>query len=217
VTSARPRAIDLFCGAGGAAMGLHRAGFDVTGIDIKPQPRYPFRFIRADALKPPVRLADFDLIWASPPCQHYSALKSRTKGETWDSIPATRSLLKQSGTHYIIENVLGSPLRRDAVLCGEMFGLQTYRHRIFECSFLVMQQPHPRHRIPHCTLKRRRSFDSGLFISVTGNVGSYVGPKCLGIDWMTGEELSQSVPPAYAEHIGRYAIMALELDGTQPD
>jgi DNA (cytosine-5)-methyltransferase 1 len=209
----RPRCLDLFCGAGGAAMGLYRAGFDVVGIDIKKQPRYPFPFIQADALRPPVRLEDFDLVWASPPCQHYTALRAvHPEMISWDSIPPTRDMLKASGKAYVIENVVGAPIRADLTLCGEMFGLQTYRHRLFEIEgFYAMQQPHPRHRIPHCTRKRRRSFDAGLFISVTGNVGSYLGPKCLGIDWMTGEELSQSIPPAYSEHIGRYAMAGLDL------
>lgn len=200
----RPRCLDLFCGAGGAAMGLWRAGFDVVGVDIKPQKRYPLPFVQGDALRPPFRLEDFDLVWASPPCQHYTALRAVNPGlKTWHSIPPTRAMLR-SARLSVIENVVGAPIRADVKLCGEMFGLQTYRHRLFEVhGFHVLQQPHPRHRVPHCTKKRRHSFDSGLFISVTGNVGNYLGPRCLGIDWMNGDELSQSDGRGPAMNAGR--------------
>lgn len=142
----RPLALDLFCGVGGASMGLHRAGFEVVGIDMKPQPRYPFRFIQADSLKPPVDLMRFDLIWASPPCQAFSSMSNRwrVKGHKQtapDLIPQTRELLEQSGKNYIIENVTGAKksLRNPIRLHGGMFGLSVDRQRLFECSFWFLR------------------------------------------------------------------------------
>lgn len=139
-------------------MGLYQAGFDVVGIDLKPQKRYPFPFIQADALALPVRLGDFDFIWASPLCQAHTPLKGMWNGRDKrglsphiDLIPQTRDLLIASGRPYVIENVVGAPLRRDLMLCGTMFGLgtrngaQLQRHRIFEASFFMMQ-PHCDHR-----------------------------------------------------------------------
>jgi len=207
-------------------MGLHRAGFDVTGIDIKRQPRYPFRFIQADALKPPVRLEDFDLIWASPPCQGYSImrnlpwLKDRVYPKLLDQ---TRNLIG-SARAWVIENVPGAPLRSPVRLCGLDFGLKVYRHRLFETNFFVLNHPHQRHVETICggrglkSRARRNTWNrSGNrintlngFCSVTGDIGSSaVVREAMGIDWMDGNGLSQAIPPAYAEHIGRYAMMAL--------
>lgn len=145
------RALDLFCGAGGASMGLHRAGFDVTGIDIARQRHYPFPFIQADALVPPVDLSRFDLIWASPPCQAYTALRKMWNSKPHaDRIPETRALLIASGRPYVIENVPGAPLKATIRLCGTMFDLQTpcgaelRRHRYFETSFGCLE-PECRH------------------------------------------------------------------------
>jgi DNA (cytosine-5)-methyltransferase 1 len=120
-------------------MGLHRAGFKVTGVDFKRQPRYPFDFVRADALLPPFRLSDFALIWASPPCQAFTTLRHMPNGrEHPNLIPPTREMLRASGVPYIIENVPGAPLIRPLKLCGTMFGLGTAdgraelrRHRLF--------------------------------------------------------------------------------------
>jgi len=223
------KALDLFCGAGGAAMGLHRAGFDVTGIDNKRQPRYPFRFIQGDALRPPVRLSDFDLIWASPPCQAYTALsKMWNSRKHEDRIPGTRALLDSSGVHYVIENVPGAPLKASLRLCGTMFGLKTpcgaelRRHRYFETSFLVMQ--------PVCNHVRTvigayggHVRDRCRTITVTGHTpqqnvernrvrNTYTaddGRIAMGMPWATLAGLSQAIPPAYAQHIGEYAMMAL--------
>ena len=195
--------LDLFCGAGGAAMGYHRAGFDrIIGVDHVMQKNYPFEFVLADAMTFP--LEGFDLIHASPPCQEYTPLRARQNGKHYpDLVSPTRDMLAASGVPWIIENVPGAPLHHWTSLCGGMFGLRTYRHRRFESSFLMMQAPHPRHVIKTSTKKRRAALDAGLHISVTGDVGSYVGPPCMGIDWMTGNELSQAIPPAYTEYIGR--------------
>ena len=144
------RILDLFCGAGGAGMGYHRAGFDVVGVDISPQPNYPFEFYRGDALEYLASYGDrFDAIHASPPCQSSSALtKGTNKGRHYpDLIPATREALTRFDVPTVIENVQGSDLRRDVTLCGEMFGLGVIRHRYFEISrFDVPQPKHVKHR-----------------------------------------------------------------------
>lgn len=204
----RPRLLDLFCGAGGAAMGYYRAGFDVVGVDIKPQPRYPFEFHQADALDYCAEHGhEYDAIHASPPCQDYSPLRARQNGKRYPDLYApVKAGLLASGRPYIIENVPNSPLKDYITLCGGMFGLRTYRHRRFECSFLILQPPHPRHIARTSTKKRRVDFDAGMHISITGDVGSWLGPACMGIDWMTGNELSQAIPPAYTEFIGRQLI-----------
>ena len=206
-SAATLRALDLFCKAGGATKGLQRAGFHVTGVDIERQPRYcGDAFVQADALNPPFDLTSFDFIWASPPCQAHSPLKAVTKKEYPDLIPQTRAMLQASGRPYTIENVVGARLRDPVRLCGGMFGLRTYRHRDFENSFLVWRPEHPRHTALTSTKKRKRDFEAGMHISITGDVGSWCGPACMGIDWMTGDELSQAIPPAYSEYIGRAAI-----------
>src|SRR6516225_6131392 len=118
---ARPRLLDLFCGAGGAAMGYHRAGFDVTGVDIRPQPRYPFRFVQADAMTYP--LDGWDVIHASPPCQDHSSLRSRADehGTGW-MLDATLERLAAQSASWVVENVGAAHNRADFLLCGEMFG-----------------------------------------------------------------------------------------------
>jgi SAM-dependent methyltransferase len=133
----KPRALDLFCGAGGASMGLHRAGFDVVGVDIKRQPRYPFAFVQADALRPPFDLSAFDLIWSSPLCQDTSIGAKRWRKEWPQQIPPVRVLLA-GHPMTVIENNERAPMRRDLVLDGPMFGLKTYRRRMFELSFFVL-------------------------------------------------------------------------------
>lgn len=221
-----PRALDLFCCAGGASMGLHRAGFDVIGIDIKRQPRYPFPFIQADALRPPVRLKDFDFIWASPPCQAHTALKKMWNAKQHpDLIPQTREMLAASGVPYAIENVPGSPLKSTIRLCGTMFDLRTpcgaelRRHRYFETSFMMLA--------PSCNHGRKvigcyggHVRDRCRTITVTGNTPQQNVQRnrvrqtfsvedaaaAMGIDWMTMAGLSQAIPPAYGEFIGRAAI-----------
>lgn len=203
-----PLALDLFCKAGGASMGLYRAGFDVVGVDIKPQPRYPFRFVQADAFALPFDINLFDFVWASPHCQRHTCLKSVFDSEQYpDQIADTRALLARAKGLTVIENVVGAPLRVDLMLCANAYGLRSYRHRIFECSFPIEQPAHPPHliRVNRRKINRRAHWDVGGFVTVTGDIASYVGPKAMGIDWMTGNELSQAIPPAYAEYIGRAA------------
>ena len=203
----RPRALDLCCCAGGASEGLRRAGFDVTGVDIEPQPHYPFEFHQGDALTFP--LDGFDFIWASPPCQRFCALRTREDLSAYpDIIEPIRVRLRASGTPFVIENVPGAPIRRDLTLCGAMFSLRSYRHRHFECSFPVPQPGHPRHavRVNRRGENRRQHWANGGFITITGDVGTYCGPEAMGINWMTGNEMSEAIPPAYSEYIGRHAL-----------
>jgi DNA (cytosine-5)-methyltransferase 1 len=207
-------ALDLFCGAGGASTGLHRAGFDVTGIDHKPQPRYPFRFIQADALCPPVRLADFDFVWASPPCQRWTAMVQQTGMQERhpDLIAPIRAML--AGRVHCIENVPRAPLRTTLILSGDMFGACTYRLRHFELSFVCLA---PEPGAPFGPKSRPGS------VTVAGSSGGKSnrdqwqnGAKAawqaaMGIDWMLNREMSQAVPPAYAEFIGRAAISHIRI------
>jgi DNA (cytosine-5)-methyltransferase 1 len=198
----RPRIVDLFCGAGGSAAGYQQAGFHVTGVDIRPQPRYRSdAFYQADALEFP--LDGFDAVHASPPCHDHTPLSALVgKDDTGWMLAATRDRLAASGLPYVIENVPGARMRRDLNLCGAMFGLRTYRHRWFELSWFVMQPGHPPHLVRTSTKKRRACWDAGLHVSVTGDVGVYVGSQAMGIDWMTGDELSQAIPPVYTAFIG---------------
>lgn len=205
----RPRALDLFCKAGGASVGLHMAGFDVVGIDIVPQPRYPFRFVRGDALKLPLDIRQFDFIWASPPCQKFCRLNTREDLSHYpDLIEPVRAMLISTGKPFVIENVPEAPIRRDLMLCGAMFGLRSYRHRHFECSFPIEQPAHPKHliRVNRRGENRKEHWANGGFMTVTGDVGTYCGPEALGINWMSGSEMSEAIPPAYAEYIGRILL-----------
>ena len=208
----RPRLLDLFCCAGGAGMGYAKAGFDVVGVDINPQPRYPFEFHQADAMA--FDLSGFDAIHASPPCQAYTVLGGREDLSHYpDLVDAVRDRLQASGKPWIIENVPGAPLRDPITLCGAMFGLRSYRHRLFESSVPLTAPPHPRHavRVNRRGENRRQHWDSGGFITITGDVGVYCGPEAMGVDWMSGNELSQAIPPAYTEFLGWQLRAAMML------
>ena len=136
------KALDLYCGAGGASMGLHRAGFSVSGVNIEAQPRYPFAFTKGDALEADLSAVDF--VWASPPCQAYTRmsrglLQSQGRARAHRHlIEATREKLIRWGGPYIIENVPGAPLRNPVMLCGSAFGLRVQRHRLFESNVMLL-------------------------------------------------------------------------------
>jgi DNA (cytosine-5)-methyltransferase 1 len=199
----RPKLLDLFCCAGGAAMGYHRAGFDVVGVDIDPQPRYPFEFHQGDALKYLLEHHhEFDAFHASPPCQAYT-LAQRIQGRTHpDFIAATRAAFELIGKPWVIENVEGAPLRNPVTLCGASFpGLRVYRHRLFESNVPTAAPPHRRHTAPLRKMGRRPEL--GEFMHVVGNFsGVDVAREAMGIEWMTRDELREAIPPAYTEHIG---------------
>ncbi|MGW4365439.1 DNA methylase [Nocardia takedensis] len=205
--------MDLYSCAGGASAGYHRAGFEVTGVDIAAQPRYPFEFHRGDALEFVREHGhEFDVIAASPPCQAYTPLGALHPHKSYpDLVAATRAVLDALGRPYVIENVMSAPLdrTRSITLCGGMFGLRTYRHRRFESSVPLVAPDHPRHVVRTATRQRRQRWAQGWHVSVTGDVGRYVGPEAMGIDWMTGDELCQAIPPAYTEHIGRNLLAHL--------
>src|SRR3990172_4794629 len=201
------RLLDLFCGAGGSAVGYHRAGFDeIVGIDIKPQPHYPFTFILGDALHPPVRLGDFDLIHASPPCQSYSSLKGLTGWLRPALIEAVRAMLVDH--RYVIENVVGAPLINPVQLCGSSFGLGVRRHRLFESSepALVLACSHSSVPLPLDVTgtggpsKKPRTAPGGGLNRKPANIKQ--AQAAMGIDWMTRRELSEAIPPAYTEYLG---------------
>lgn len=190
-------------------MGLHRAGFEVVGVDWKRQSNYRGgTFKLANALTYP--LEGYDLIWASPPCQAYTAQGRCRPGYKYPSlISEVRERLRASGTPYIIENVVGAPLENWVMLCGAMFGCRVYRHRWFESSLNLLVPPH----IPH----RDRTPKSGRgeispkgFISVAGHFSNVAYVKvAMDCEWMTRDELSQAIPPAYSEFLGRQVIEQL--------
>lgn len=228
--SARPRLLDLFCGAGGAAVGYERAGFDVVGVDIAPQPHYPFKFVQGDALEyldgdswaRSIPYA-FDAVHASPPCQDHSSLASITGGNgTGWMLDATLRGLSALRIPWVCENVVGAPLangdtlfgQHGVELCGTMFGLQVLRHRLFETSFSISGPAHGSH--------------DGKFFSPAGHGhpnwrergsdplfhGAGYARRCaeaMGIDWMNRDELAQAIPPTYTEFIGARLLDAMSL------
>lgn len=215
----KPLLLDLFCGAGGAAEGYSLAGFEVVGIDVEPQPNYPFEFVRRDAMRiPNSYLEKFDVVHASPPCQAYSDLAARTgNAHAWPKlIKPVRKKLAASGKLTILENVEGAPMPEAFVLCGTMFdNLRVLRHRLFEVNFPIEVpecEPHP---LVHTLDKRRNHYGKTDewkdFVQVTGggNCSVDAASDAMGIDWMTKRELNESIPPAYTEYVGRWAMKAL--------
>ena len=216
MSARRPRLLDLFCGAGGASVGYHRAGFDVVGVDIEPHPDYPFPLLVADALEFVLDWADawnFDAIHASPPCQRFSTATGDNRDKWPDLIESTRQALDATGLPWVIENVPQAPLQDPIRLCGSSFGLAVRRHRHFESNVPLVgtecrhqgtpvgvygQHPDRReHLRPDGTRRgaKARSLAEGQ--------------AAMGIDWMTWPDLVESIPPAYTEHIGRQLLAAL--------
>jgi len=203
----RPRLLDLFCGAGGAAVGYHRAGFDVVGVDVKPQPRYPFEFHQADAMTFP--LGGFDAIHASPPCQ--------------GSLSRCVSAFMATGLPWVIENVMDAPLE-GIWLCGTMFGYELLRHRRFESSLFMLQPGHAPHSVvlaPGGRSLAKRYAGHGITGAAVKEINrdSIAGHftnierarRLMDIDWMRRDELAESIPPYFTEYIGKQIIRAFEV------
>jgi DNA (cytosine-5)-methyltransferase 1 len=215
------RILDLFCCAGGAGVGYQQAGFEVIGVDIKPQPNYPLPFIQTDALKlDPKFIALFDAVHASPPCQSYSDLAKRNgNADEWPRlIEPVRHMLIKTGLPYVIENVDGAPLLNPVVLCGTMFaGLRVLRHRLFEANFPIKVPAHGKHPKVHTFDKRKSHFgktdDMRDFVQVTGggNCSIAAARDAMGIDWMTKNELNEAIPPTYTKHIGKQLVTYLAM------
>jgi len=210
----RPVLLDLFCGAGGASMGYMRAGFRVIGIDRTPQPRYPFEFRRGNALCPPIGLRHVAVIHASPPCQAYSQANNIHGNVHVELLDATRELLVGSGLPYVIENVPGAPLVDPVLVCGRALGCGVKRHRHFESNLPLVGTTcppgHPGHWLSvYGNSAMTRGEKVGRLPSDRGNkisrahVGTEAGRRAMGIPWMTINELSQAIPPAYTEFLGR--------------
>ena len=217
------RVLDLFCCAGGAGMGFHQAGFEVVGIDKDEQPEYPFEFIRGDALQLGREMAkDFDIIHASPPCQHftkYNNCRKDLKERYEDLIEPTRKILIESGKPYVIENVVGAPLISPFTLCGSMFGLDIRRHRLFESNIMIM---HPKcnhsiwepNRYPGGRSRERghaRVLCRGTIEIGRWNIPLKTQQDGMGIDWISDlRKLSEAIPPAYTKFIGSQLLLHLQ-------
>lgn len=196
--------LDLFCGGGGSAKGYSKAGYDVFGVDNKPQPHYPFKMVVADALMYALAFGrNFDAIHASPPCPGYSHMTpDKSKHKTM--IPITRKVLEWIGKPYIIENVPGA--RRELIspimLCGRSFGLKVYRHRYFETNPELLFMPH---HVPHKdkTPSAGHGISPNGFMSVAGHFSQVAyAQKAMGMDWGGQKELAQAIPPAYTYWLG---------------
>lgn len=217
----RPLLLDLFCGAGGAAEGYNRAGFDVVGVDVRPQPNYPFPATHRDGvdflrgmLLHPDRFDRIKAIHASPPCQAFTAYRRRGSGVGDgypDLIEQVRSLLQQTGLPYVIENVPGAPIENPIQLCGSSFGLDVRRHRLFESNLKLQAKPCDHAwqtpRFPPATNRTnlRRTVEVGVW-----RIPLDVQQQAMGIDWMTLPELSEAIPPAYTEFIGAQLLAHIE-------
>ena len=212
----KPRLLDLFCKAGGTSMGYARAGFEVEGVDIKPQPHYPFKFYQADALEFP--LEGYDAYHASPPCQGYmNALNmANVRAKYKDAkrlIEPVRELLIATGKPFIIENVVGSPLKDFIILSGMMFDLKVIRKRWFECHGFEVGLLPPPQTYKNARLAGYIPYNKGETsrrnrLPQIWNKTS--ASKAMGIDWMFLYELNEAIPPAYTEFIGKYLLEAVK-------
>jgi DNA (cytosine-5)-methyltransferase 1 len=195
-------------------MGYHRAGFEVVGVDIKFQKNYPFEFHQADAMTFP--LSGFDVIHASPPCHAYSVCSNihTCRGKDYPKlIDAVREKLLDSGKPFVIENVVGAPLLSAFMLCGLMFNLKVLRHRLFETNAFFFIPQHPSHRgieigkdgfccvVGHSAVKGNSNYQYPN--------KKFMWVEATGIDWMTKQEMTQAIPPAYTEFIGKQLMESL--------
>jgi DNA (cytosine-5)-methyltransferase 1 len=211
----RPRVLDMGCGVGGTSHGYWLAGCDVTGVDIAPQPRFPFTFIQADAAKFLLEnYREFDAVTGSPPCQKWSRMSKCRPGlsDTYpDLIGPWRTAMQATGLPYVIENVYGAPLRQPVLYCTASFGKETYRHRFFEASFPLEGVPHSEHLV---RASKAGHWEPGTYVSVAGHCAPmWKAREVMGIDWSTRDELVEAVPPCFTEHVGRQLIAFLERQG----
>lgn len=212
------RVLDLFCGAGGASRGYVDAGFEIIGVDIDPQPNYPYAFVQMDVmllLPEFIESARVDAIHASPPCQRYTpgARRHGTQDSHPDLVDPTRELLVASGLPYIIENVVQAPLVDPVILCGTMFGLGVFRHRGFESNIPLRVPAHRKHK---------GRIGDGKYVTVAGHAGGSSTRdgwtngstadwvRAMRIDWMTGREMAESIPPAYTRYLGQQLLAYLD-------
>lgn len=211
----RPKLLDLFCGTGGAAVGYYRAGFDVVGVDVRPQPHYPFEFHQEDALDVLTPgsawwpIDHFDAIHASPPCQAFSNAQRIRGNKHPDLLTPVRELLCKTFLPYVIENVVGAPMRDPVILCGAMFPpLKVYRHRLFETNWDLPQPDHPEHVVPLTKMGRRPV--PGTFMHVVGKFsGADYAREAMGMPWATVHGLREAIPPAYTEYVGMHLFKHL--------
>lgn len=205
--------LDTYCAAGGASYGYHLAGFEVVGVDIDPQPHYPFKFYQGDAIDFIHAYGmDFDVIAGSPPCQLYTKAQRIMKNSHPDLIDPTREAMIDTGKPYIIENVPDSPLKNPVELCGAMFGLRTYRHRLFESNVDLWVPKHPKHIAPNAKMGRR--VKDGEFMHIVGNFsGVPLAREIMGIDWMVRDELKEAIPPIYTKFLGDQLMEHLDGAG----
>jgi DNA (cytosine-5)-methyltransferase 1 len=215
----RPLLLDLFCGAGGAAMGYHRAGFDVVGVDIKPQPHFPFEFHQADAME--YDWTGYDVIHASPPCQAYSTTRTLHANEYPELVGLVQMRLGFLGADYVIENVVGAPLVNPVKLCGSSFDLGVRRHRLFESNVPFMApscahewQPHPIDVTGGGPSTKPRTDGKGGRSRKPRDLKQ--AGEVMGIDWMSRDELNEAIPPAYTEFVGSQLIEHLSVS-TSPN
>ena len=217
----RPRLLDLFCGAGGAAVGYARAGFTVTGVDLIGQPHYPFEFVQADALawlasRLELVARRFDAIHASPPCQRWTrAQNARGNADEHPNLIAPlRPLLLATGLPYVIENVPEAPLRADVTLCGTAFGLrfrgfEVRRHRAFETNVPLGPAPPCRHEVAAMPIFGHS--ENADFRRRFGGVSLARRRRAMGVEWMNREELREAIPPAFTEWIGDRLFDAIQM------
>lgn len=212
--------LDGFCGGGGAGMGYHQAGFEVVGVDIKPQPRYPFEFVQADALE---YIADhghdFDVIHASPPCQKFSHITpERSKANHPDLIDPTRRVLQRTQKPYIIENVSGARahLKSPIKLCGSMFRLKVFRHRFFEIyPAVILLTPPCQHDYTPIYVTGSTGYGGCGFPRVDAAIAEK--RQAMDIDWMTTAEIDQAIPPAYTKWIGEQMLATMNAPSARPE
>jgi DNA (cytosine-5)-methyltransferase 1 len=213
----KPVLLDIGCRQGGAARGYQNAGFFVIGVDVEYQPRYAGdEFVQADGLKILEHVAGGGLVCGdrvqavhtSWPCQGYSDTQVIMNREHPKLIEPGRELLEATGLPYVQENVKGAPLINPVELCGSMFGMRTYRHRLFEANWILTAPEHPAHL--RRQIKMGRPVADGDFYQAVGNFSNVQYARTdMGVPWMTREGIRECIPPAYAEHVGRQLIMQL--------